>query len=150
MDKKIAADIAGVAAVLALGAVGNSPFPRSRYSRRECGLCHKPIMAGDGFRTVAGLGDVHGKCAQERDKTQVTKVPEPYSTTYPAFLGRRWMWFDVAVYARHPPNIGNLPTEVFLRLKGGDLTDAHDTAKGAYRQYKSRAKAIADYRQAVQ
>lgn len=60
-----------------------------------------------------------------------------YTTTYPAHLGRRWMWFDVAVWHEYPPRVGHLPTSVFDKLLGGIL--GHRC-----RQYKSKDEAIND------
>jgi hypothetical protein len=60
-----------------------------------------------------------------------------YSTTYPAFLGRRYMWFNAAVYRGFFPNVGNLPVAVFRLLQGGRLM-------GGYREYESKEEAVAD------
>lgn len=63
---------------------------------------------------------------------------KPYFSTYP---GPFWYWFDVAVYGKHVPHIGDLPTAVFERLTGG-------VRVGAYRRYSSEAEARQDLQQA--
>lgn len=65
--------------------------------------------------------------------------PKPYYTTYP---NSAWYWFDVKVYGEHLPKTGNLPSDVFARLKGG-------RDGGASRLYTSEAEAIADLDQAL-
>lgn len=66
------------------------------------------------------------------------KPDKPYFTSYPSAA---WYWFDVAVYGEHLPKSGNLPSELYGRLKGGQFG-------GASRRYKSEADALADLHQA--
>ena len=66
------------------------------------------------------------------------KTRKPYFTTYPKSA---WYWFDVALYGPHEPKTGNLPTHLYVLLKGG-------IHSGASRIYKTEAEAMADYQQA--
>ena len=58
---------AAAAALGALGILGGMPV-NFGPSRRRCAICKEPIMAGDGFRQPPGIGYVHTKCIQEKDK----------------------------------------------------------------------------------
>ena len=70
--------------------------------------------------------------------TKTKKARKPYFTTYPSAA---WYWFDVKVYGVHTPKTGNLPSDLYARLTGGEYG-------GASRRYKSEADALADLQQA--
>lgn len=57
-------------ALPAILALGVSPF---RAGRRRvvsvCALCHKAIEPAQGYRTVTGVGTVHGSCVEEKEGT---------------------------------------------------------------------------------
>jgi len=64
MNKKTR-DVEPLVAALTLAGIGRSrPFSRPRHT---CGVCHREIGPGQGYREVNGSGRVHGACVKKAE-----------------------------------------------------------------------------------